>query len=131
MSENIKFDRVSRNDIGYDIRIDVRPAEDREKLTRIFVSTTDSVELDFAGTNGHLEYTSRGEDVEMDKAWDKYNGDLIAGMRDILLEIFEVDRSDLKFSRTAGCTCGCSQGFIAKRGSLRVGQEVFIDISRA
>ena len=36
---------------------------------------------------------------------------------------------DLSWSQTAGCSCGCSPGFILKNG--QVGKEVFIDLKGA
>jgi hypothetical protein len=59
-------------------------------------------------------YSIRGEDKDLDRAWDKYNRRLVSCQRAALeaLKAAEVlDYSKASFSRYAGCTCPCSPGW--------------------
>lgn len=59
-------------------------------------------------------YTVRGEDLENDKRWDVYNRTEIKVMREKIELAFKEAgiEGKLSFSRKAGCSCGCSAGFI-------------------
>jgi hypothetical protein len=60
-------------------------------------------------------YTTRGESIPMDKAWDKFNREIVAKKKVILrngLAALDLGSPRLLFSRKAGCSCGCSPGFI-------------------
>ena len=74
-------------------------------------------------------YGQRGENADNDKGWDLYNAEEKRIMRVVLDKVFaEIDsRLGLKaekmsFSRTAGCSCGCSPGFMLKglRAEVRI-----------
>jgi hypothetical protein len=59
-------------------------------------------------------YTSRGDDVEVDKAWDRHNKAQVAAWQEVLRQVdhhTHVGKS--RFSRKAGCSCPCSPGFVA------------------
>lgn len=62
-------------------------------------------------------YTQRDAHPLMDKAWDAFNSVIVAAKKQVLdealdaLKIEPAARSS-KFSRKAGCSCGCSPGFI-------------------
>lgn len=67
--------------------------------------------------------TMRGEDVEVDKAYDRYNraqvriwkAHLVAAMEQGVVPNVE----GIRFSKKAGCSCPCSPGFIVdKFGSV-------------
>lgn len=75
----------------------------------------------------------RGEDPTVDKAWDAYNRAEVKAMRVKVLNWLDAagyERVKVRFSRKAGCGCGCSPGFIADR-QLRPGLgygEVITDV---
>jgi len=48
-----------------------------------------------------------------DAMWRKYNREEIKIQRDILKQVFPHYTGKYSFSRTAGCSCPCSPGFIA------------------
>lgn len=71
-----------------------------------------------------LAHTLRGQDLEMDKAWNQLNRRVVKNKRDLIQEVvtnplFEnlpdeirsALSSKLSFSRYAGCSCPCSPGF--------------------
>lgn len=103
-----------------------------------------SVELDIPTP----EYTARGEDPANDKAWDAYNraevkamkADIEAAAKELIFR-YTPDQSfaainaalteGLKFSKRAGCSCGCSAGFVSpKHVSFRGNGISQISISR-
>ena len=103
----------------------------RFRKTRIHVSGT-SPDYD------HPPYSMKGDDPENDKAWRKYNRDEIVAMRELLDDISgwlqSISNGDLKyrFSRKAGCSCGCSPGFIADRALFFNGRAISqISIAKA
>lgn len=70
-------------------------------------------------------YTARGEFPALDKAWDAYNASIVLLKRSILDEAlaalssthpqaasWQASSKEIKFSRKAGCRCGCSPGFV-------------------
>jgi hypothetical protein len=67
-------------------------------------------------------YSVKGDDAENDKKWRKYNREEVAIMRvfaeNILGDATEAldlpNLGKLRYSRKAGCSCGCSPGFIAE-----------------
>jgi hypothetical protein len=61
------------------------------------------------------EYTTRGEDVANDKAWDSYNRNwtkVSKAAAFAALEKVGVEFKKASFSRRAGCSCPCSPGWI-------------------
>lgn len=79
-------------------------------------------------------FSIKGQDEELDAAWRKYNRAEVKLMREVLAkaadeigdvlmnednELFytalQAIKGKLSWSRTAGCSCGCSMGFIAAR----------------
>ena len=78
----------------------------------------------------HPPYSMKGDDPENDKAWRKYNRDKIVAMRELLDDISgwlqSISNGDLKyrFSRKAGCSCGCSPSFIADRALFFNGRAI-------
>lgn len=62
-------------------------------------------------------HTKRGDYPALDKAWDIVNGEIVARKRKVLdaaLRAFHASAGErgARFSRRAGCSCGCSPGFI-------------------
>ena len=60
-------------------------------------------------------YTMRGDDPANDALWRKYNREVVKLMKAVALpvihEILDDENPTLTFSRTAGCSCGCSPAF--------------------
>jgi len=61
-------------------------------------------------------YTRRGEFTEVDRAWDAHNREIVATKRAVLDRVLkqivdDASELEIKFSRKAGCACGCSPGF--------------------
>lgn len=104
-----------------EVKMDLAPrwSVRSDRKTRVFTS----------GANlekpADLEYTLKGDDPEMDARWAKFNRAEVATMRELADFIFTNDDfrcifvggldPKLSFSRTAGCPCGCSAGFIASK----------------
>ena len=77
-------------------------------------------------------YSVRGEDKDVDKAWDAYNraevklmkAEIEAAAKSVvgrfatgnseLADVIAAMTQGLTFSRKAGCSCGCSAGFVSK-----------------
>lgn len=62
-------------------------------------------------------HTRRGEFPSLDQAWNKYNRQVVAAQRLVLetaLDHIVKEPGRMSFSRKAGCSCGCSPGFILK-----------------
>lgn len=66
-------------------------------------------------------YTQRGENKELDRAWDRHNKSVVQAKTSLLRAALIaalgepaalVTMSTARFSRKAGCSCGCSPGFI-------------------
>lgn len=60
-------------------------------------------------------YTRRGEWPALDKAFDVMNREIVAAKREVLdavLEKMDLGVEKIQFSKKAGCSCGCSPGFI-------------------
>lgn len=101
--------------------------EDRPKRVRVHVwsDVNDQLlpvptEAEF-GCNVH---TLRGVNAALDAAWDKHNRSWIKAKRAVMEAVFNaltteeraelgVAHGGLTFSRKAGCTCGCSPGFMS------------------
>jgi hypothetical protein len=59
-------------------------------------------------------WTKRKDFPLIDRAWDRHNRAFVNGQRFVLDAVEHViGTSDVKYSRKAGCGCGCSAGFIA------------------
>lgn len=83
--------------------------------TRVYTSVSEQEVKDQYGLD-RPEFSQKGEDLENDKAWKKYNRAEVAIMKAKVLVAFEdlgMESITVKFSRTAGCSCGCSAGFVA------------------
>ena len=71
-------------------------------------------------------FSIKGEDADVDALWRKYNREEVLLMKEEILkaaaELAEDPRTEylaaammeIRFSRTAGCSCACSPGFISK-----------------
>lgn len=57
-------------------------------------------------------YTARGDHKAMDALWDAVNARVVEEKRQALASL--MPNLEARFSRKAGCACGCSPGFIAE-----------------
>ena len=81
-------------------------------------------------------YTSRGEYPALDKAFDKMNREIVAAKTEVFktaLLALGMDEASVeakgavKFSRKAGCSCGCSPGFLLNVGDVLTGETVYVE----
>lgn len=116
---------------AYEVK--VRPDRDSRRNSinsKAYVCDVDRVEpspslaeiharaVELGAVNG---YTVRGAYPEIDKMWDEHNRQIVAAKRDLFLAALRAGDptwtglsagDKLTFSRKAGCSCGCSPGFI-------------------
>lgn len=90
----------------------------KQKHTILYISNPfDPEELNFNGIKERPEPSIKGEDPENDKAWKMYNRAEVAIQKKIIERAAEASLIDkdvigkLKWSRKAGCGCGCSPGW--------------------
>jgi hypothetical protein len=80
----------------------------------------DPEELNWNGITERPEYSVKGDDKAIDKLWRKYNKAELEIQRVIINQAVEAGlikdniAKQLKWSRTAMCSCGCSPGWKAK-----------------
>ena len=80
-------------------------------------------------------YSLKGDNAELDAAWRKYNREELRLMRAIVDPVVEAEFPELgklSFSRTAGCSCGCSPAFRAEGMVIdeEIGRVSWITITR-
>lgn len=92
---------------------------------RVFVSGQDAPEFD------NPPYGStRGDGSDEDRAWKRYNREELRLQREVLAQATAAmpelaeQLGKLSFSRKAGCSCGCSPGFV---GTAWTNQDVWLD----
>jgi hypothetical protein len=97
--------------------------ERREKKSRAYVwgpGDERSPSKEFQALADHIGapsvYTEKGAYPPLDKAFKKMNAEIVAAKRDALdaalVALGAENIGPVKFSRKAGCSCGCSPGFI-------------------
>lgn len=95
---------------GYNVGTDTKPYGERSVKPRVFV-TVDEDEIPME----RPPYgSSRGDGSAEDKLWRKYNKlerDLMRAKAEAVLGELGIT-AKLTFSRTAGCSCPCSPGFV-------------------
>jgi len=108
---------------GHNITVVCDTTYRQPKATRLYAWGT-SPDYD------HPPFSIKGDDPDNDKAWRKYNRDEITEMRKLLEDVTvflnDIANGDLtyRFSRKAGCGCGCSPGFIADRALFLNGRPI-------
>lgn len=80
-------------------------------------------------------YSPKGDNAELDAAWRKYNREELRLMRAIVDPVVKAEFPELgklSFSRTAGCSCGCSPAFRAEGMVIdeEIGRVSWITITR-
>lgn len=101
-------EKVQLTETAYGYKADYRELLSGKK-TRVYC------DLDYS--NFPMErpkYSIKGEDPENDRLWVAYNRLELKLMREKIATAFEEAgiEGKLSFSRKAGCSCGCSAGFI-------------------
>lgn len=93
----------------------------KQKHTIVYISNPFSPEdINYKGITEQPEYSKKGDDVELDKAWRKYNKAELDMQKTIINRAVATGLIDsefakqLKWSRKAGCSCGCSPGWRAR-----------------
>lgn len=88
------------------------------RSTKTRISANVSTEEMVAAIGEQPAYSTRGEDPENDAAWRAYNRAEVKTMKAQIMEanaqlnFLPADGFKLTFSKTAGCSCGCSPAFI-------------------
>lgn len=97
------------------------PFGSRQKHTILYISNPfDPEDLKHSGITKRPEYSKKGENPALDKEWKQYNkAELLIQKRIINQAVRDglLDKDlaqELKFSRKAGCQCGCSPGWKAR-----------------
>ena len=93
----------------------------KQKHTMVSICNPfDPEELNWNGITERPDYSIKGNDPHNDKLWRKYNKAELEIQRVIINQAVEAGlikkdiAEKLKWSRTAGCGCGCSPGWKAK-----------------
>jgi hypothetical protein len=100
-------------------RKETRYAFAAPRNARIYVSLSDKLEA-YYGIKEMPDYSAP------DAVWAAFNAQQVAAMTDAVarylldFEGLKVGVGDIKYSRKAGCSCGCSPGFIASETFTRV-----------
>lgn len=96
-----------------------KASERRDVKSRVYIFSHGADDLSTANIEALAKrlgapsmHTKRGEYPALDKAWDRHNRSIIEAQRRVLEAGFGALADDAKFSRRAGCGCGCSPGFI-------------------
>jgi hypothetical protein len=97
------------------------PYSSRQKHTKVHISNPFSPEdIKGSGFTKQPEYSHKGEDKALDKEWRKYNKYELLIQKRIIDQAVQdglLDKSlaeELKWSRKAGCSCGCSPGWVTR-----------------
>lgn len=109
----------------------------RQKHTLLYISCPFSPEdLKSSGFTEQPPYSRKGDTPEIDKAWRRYNKAELQIERDIITKAVQGGLLDaglakeLKWSRKAGCSCGCSPGWKARDYGQRTGWLTVISPSK-
>lgn len=105
------------------VKVQCRRWDDRARHNRGKAYITVPMPEELGQTAGHPEYGRQGVDPVADAAWKVYNKLEIKNMK----EIFQAAISAKgHFSRKAGCSCGCSPGFLLDENHRLHGRDVFV-----
>jgi hypothetical protein len=93
----------------------------KQKHTQVHISNPfDPEDFKDSGFTQQPEYSHKGEDKALDKEWRKYNKYELSIQKKIIDQAVSngmLDESlakELKWSRKAGCSCGCSPGWTSR-----------------
>lgn len=116
---------------GTDYQVSMIGTNWRDRRSRTLVSCGNQVEPDMEMP----AFSTKGVDPENDAAWRKYNREELRLMRAIVDPVVKAEfpgLGKLSFSRTAGCSCGCSPAFRAEGIVIdeEIGRVSWITITR-
>ena len=99
----------------------IEPYGSRQKHTILYVvNPFDPEDLKHSGITKRPEYSAKGDNTELDKEWKRYNKAELMIQKRIISQavrdgLLDTDLAkELKWSRKAGCACGCSPGWKAR-----------------
>lgn len=101
----------------YNIKVNITTGWAQEDRRKARISVSGEAEVD----TSTLPHTIRGEQPDIDKAWDRANRQIVKNQRALLEDAIRTTPElarvlggmHLYFGRKAGCSCGCSPAFIA------------------
>lgn len=111
--------------------IRTRSFRDRNRFSKpkLFIFDAPNPEDLVTGGMERPPYGTKGENAENDKAWRKYNRIELKAMRAFAEPIAAHYGADkISYSRKAGCSCGCSPGFILTGRHDLVGKDVYVRV---
>ena len=78
-------------------------------------------------------YTRRGDYPAVDRAFDAYNKSIVKAKREMLNSVLPLlcdapEELKITFSRKAGCSCGCSPGFLIK--GLPARTDIWVELEK-
>jgi len=110
-----------------------------DKKSRVHIWGVDALPEVFIESVTLPASKERGVDPENDKAYDRYNrlygrayktlGELIIGSLALNPQAAFADDLKLRFSRVAGCSCGCSPGLVASHTLRYDGRPVDVYVT--
>lgn len=111
-----------------EVTVSVRESTDHRVVgnwSRMHFSIASEVEV--AELGEHPPYSTKGEDPENDRAWRRYNRAELQLDREIAGKLYALSGGtfDGWFSRTAGCSCQCSPGFVLRNDK---GRTFWVDV---
>ena len=93
----------------------------KQKHTILYITNPfDPEDVQGSGFTKQPDYSRKGDDKELDKEWRKYNKFELSLQKQIIMHavsngMLDADlASELKWSRKAGCSCGCSPGWTSR-----------------
>lgn len=108
-----------------------RPSRSRIYVSNSLIETGDSRIAELQAQEaalGERRFAQRGKYLDVDSLYDMLNRAIASAKRKYALEaLHTIDEwSDVtgRFSRTAGCTCGCSPGVVLDRELYRDGRQL-------
>ena len=117
---------VGKYEVKMDLPVGYQYGKDATRKTRIYVWAAD-IEAEIGV---HPEYSIRGENADLDKAWRAYNKKEVEALKKHL--VAALGEQSVRFSKTAGCSCGCSAGFIyTGEGRLSGATNIYITEKKA
>lgn len=117
---NIKTALISYyGEQGCKLKVSIQP--DDKKHTFISISIPwDPEDVNFNQITSQPDYSSKGENEDLDEQWRKYNKAEVAMQKEAILLAMTYGLIDAeiahqaKFSKKYYCSCGCSKGWVLK-----------------
>lgn len=106
-----------------------------DRVTAHVFGVPDPEEISYCGITAQPRYSLKGEDKANDKAWRIYNRAEVSLQRMVIerlvLEgVIPAFFSKFTFSRTAGCSCGCSPGWKGNPLGGYQGGTLYVTVER-